>query len=260
MLRGPPASVSDAPGDESPDIAADSEHDQDVVLCCRVSKDSCSDFVAVARARRLVDPTVIRTILLVANVFVSLLLMVLCCEAAWDRETQQYHSDAGTERYRWVILVLTILLEGQLIEYYVNAYRAKRRFVVSFDKQGTARLHQKTKPRNLQIWMLGLEMILCGLIPLPGDALGFSVRSGLLMFLRLYLVFRLLHQCTAVYAFRDDLLAIHTAAGDEAARAAASVRFDVVFSLRTIFDAQPTLFLLVIVLATYFPIAFCIYV
>lgn len=33
-----------------------------------------------------------------------------------------------------------------------------------------------------------------------------------------------------------------------------------VFSLRTLFDAQPTLFLLVIVLATYFPISFCIYV
>lgn len=154
LLRSPPVAVSAKSRgglDGSGEVGGDSDEDKDagVVICCRVSRASCTDFVAVARARRLADSTVIRTLLLVANVFVSLLLMVLCCEAAWDRGTQQYHTDAGTERLRWAIVVLTALLEGQLVEYYVNAYRAKRRFVVTFDSSGHARLHQKSKPRNL---------------------------------------------------------------------------------------------------------------
>jgi hypothetical protein len=234
------------------------------------------------------DGGVIRTVLMCINSGICIFLGCIMVELSWDDTAFAYlDRHDGVEQLKVVILLLTIVYEAQLVEYYWHSWRSKKLALAQmhvFARAGVPKSVWPLPPRSLALWQLPVEMIIGMLIPLPERALGFHERTALCLFLRLYLVVRLAHKVAPAYLLRNELAAFSginlspdagagvsssaasAAAGGMSTRhamSAASVRrveFGAALSIKTLFDLSPAVFVVVLFSLFYFPITFSIYV
>lgn len=217
-----------------------------------------------------------RSVLLLANAGLGIIFGCIMVELAWDQTAYAYlDRHEGVEQLKWTIALLTLALEAQLVEYYVHAWRTKVDVLErcqELERRGVPESRRPLAPKPLAWWKLPVEMAVCAVIPLPDRALGLHERVMICLFLRLYLVLRLVHKIAPVYATRHELAAFSAMASAEgtkgsrfsrealSAAAVRRVRFGSALSLKTLFDEHPTSFVFLAFALIFFPASFAIYV
>ena len=158
-----------------------------------------------------------RNVLLSVNAFVSTFVMVVLLALNWEQTYRSsasfiffdHEQDVFFEGLRLYIFVSTIVLLVQITEYY---FTQLRHLTSNFNQM---ELLEALQGRLIPTFVL--EIIVCAFCPIPLvsfllNSSGlliwniFSDKIGLLMFLRFYLVLRILRDYSFMYRKRHDLL------------------------------------------------------
>eukprot|EP01104_Vermistella_antarctica_P020048 TRINITY_DN829_c1_g1_i2.p1 TRINITY_DN829_c1_g1~~TRINITY_DN829_c1_g1_i2.p1 ORF type:complete len:605 (-),score=101.01 TRINITY_DN829_c1_g1_i2:51-1865(-) len=194
-----------------------------------------------------------RNVLLLLNATLGVILMVLNLQQAWDHK----YLHATTNRTLFIEVLITFstaVLLYQLAEYYTAKCRIRQRqwgtMYLQEEAQGVALLTILGDKSGTIGWQFIFEAFICFVHPFPG----LDPKFGLFMFLRVYLVCRVLRDYSAVYVRRDIFVLYYRGAKQYIPS------FDWLLAIRDLFHRRPLLCSSLSIIYVVMTFGYCTYV
>ena len=177
----------------------------------------------------------------------SIVLMIIELQVAWQQDTLTLeHKSAIAELLKGSVTLVSLVLCFQLLRTYQRLARIEQRSY-GFDPEYTLR-HNRTLQKQL-----ALELVFCLVHTPPGISGLVNDKCNLIVFVRLYLLVRVVRDFAPFYVHRKELIRLGF-------KSVMMSKINWSASLRTLFQANPLVFTF-IVTATVGPIfTYCIYV
>jgi hypothetical protein len=207
---------------------------------------SIHDVIALQKHKAYDRKVQIRNLLILLTAFGSIGLMMAALYVGWDEETRVYDETGLAMTFKFGVTISTGVLLLQITEYYLFQMRHEKSSWFVADSISW---------RQRILWMYLSELVACGIHTFP--EFGYEIyddRLGAFMFVRCYLLVRVIRDASPIYRKRLEVL------NDKFLKRTGAIEFDWLLSVRFVFLGYMWPFVLGGMLFTWFCCAYLIYV